>query len=381
MLARGGLVTLALVASFALPSAAQAAAPVLTVDLSSHYMEASWTLETPHTASYAIEIATSPDVIPEGQPFAGEFLEENTVEFLPLGSSQLSVTSEQFLYSGTYYVHVGARDPSCTLAPAACIAWSDVQEIVLPPDPPTPPDLISVGYSGGSLTASWTLEPWMGAFLLEVATNDQVYPVGDPLEGAFLDEYYVGAVALAGQQTELLSGFSLDPGTYYVHVAAFDPSTCSPIPSCLKFSNVRSVTVTAPPPPAPPGPTGGSSAPAAKSSTPADRSTAFSSLKAASKQDIDKLFVQATMGETGTLSASGTVNVPGASKVFKFKTASASASAGKSVRLKLKLSKKSLRAVKRALKRKKKLKARIRITARDGAGNTKVEKRTIALRP
>jgi hypothetical protein len=37
--------------------------------------------------------------------------------------------------------------------------------------------------------------------------------------------------------------------------------------------------------------------------------------------------------------------------------------------------------VKRALKRKKKIKAKITITAKDNAGNAKVEKRTIALKP
>ena len=46
-----------------------------------------------------------------------------------------------------------------------------------------------------------------------------------------------------------------------------------------------------------------------------------------------------------------------------------------------KLSSKSLKAIKRALKRRKTVKALITLTAKDQSGNTTVQKRTIRLRP
>jgi peptidoglycan/xylan/chitin deacetylase (PgdA/CDA1 family) len=126
-------------------------------------------------------------------------------------------------------------------------------------------------------------------------------------------------------------------------------------------------------PPAPPTP------PAPK--VVADKVTAFASLSVKSRQDVDKLFVTASMAEAGTLSAAGSVNVPGASKVHRFKKVSAKAVPGTVVKLRLRLSKKSLKAVKRALRHHRKLKAKIRITARDAAGNSKSAKRSVRLKP
>jgi hypothetical protein len=50
------------------------------------------------------------------------------------------------------------------------------------------------------------------------------------------------------------------------------------------------------------------------------------------------------------------------------------------VTVKLKLAKQVLKAAKKALKRKKKVKASLTITARDAAGNTKIEKRAVKLK-
>jgi peptidoglycan/xylan/chitin deacetylase (PgdA/CDA1 family) len=113
---------------------------------------------------------------------------------------------------------------------------------------------------------------------------------------------------------------------------------------------------------------------------PADKATAFSSIKASKRQDIDKLFVRAAMIEPGTLSASATVNVSGASRVFKFKRVSKSVTANKAVKLRLRLSKKGLRVAKRALRRGKRLSAKIRVTAKDSAGNSRTAKRSVRLR-
>jgi hypothetical protein len=75
------------------------------------------------------------------------------------------------------------------------------------------------------------------------------------------------------------------------------------------------------------------------------------------------------------------VNVPGASKVYRFKSVKRSVGANKPTKIRLKLASKSLRPVKRALKRKKRLKARITVTARDAAANASKKQTTIKLRP
>jgi plastocyanin len=105
-----------------------------------------------------------------------------------------------------------------------------------------------------------------------------------------------------------------------------------------------------------------------------------SSLISASKQDVDKLSVRASMNEAGTLTATGTVNVGGAAKAYNLKRASRTVAAGQSVKLRLKLSKKALRAVKRAIRHKRKARAKVTLTALDTTGHKTVRKQTIRLK-
>ena len=80
-------------------------------------------------------------------------------------------------------------------------------------------------------------------------------------------------------------------------------------------------------------------------------------------------------------SASGTVSVPGASKVYRLKSiANRFVARGTRATLKLKVPKAALKAIKRALRGRKKVKASIKLTARDGAGNLTTGKRTIKLK-
>jgi plastocyanin len=106
----------------------------------------------------------------------------------------------------------------------------------------------------------------------------------------------------------------------------------------------------------------------------------ISSLIGSSKQRVGKLYVRASMNEPGTLTATGTVGVPGgAAKVFRFKAVSRQVSANVPVRLRLKLPRRALKAVKRALARRKKLRAIITLTAKDATGHQAVRKQTIRL--
>jgi hypothetical protein len=236
----------------------------------------------------------------------------------------------------------------------------------------SPPTLTAAGQSARHLTASWTLPPGMANDFIEAATNP-----GTDADGYFLAPIYQDVL---GDATTYLSPVQLPPGTYYVHVAAYDPNNCvdPTAPECIDEFSSPPVAVTFPPDPpapAPPPP------PRPPPPPPPDTVTTFSALSAPSRQKVAKLYVLAGMGERGTLTARGSVSVPGASKVYKFKTVSANAVPGASVRLKLKLPAKALKAVKKALKRHKKLKAKLTIVAKDLAGNAKTEKRTIALKP
>ena len=78
-------------------------------------------------------------------------------------------------------------------------------------------------------------------------------------------------------------------------------------------------------------------------------------------------------------SATGSINVPGASKVFKLGKATRSAKANKATTLKLKLAKKARAAIKRALKRGKSLRAKVKLTVKDGSGS-KTSSQTVRLK-
>jgi hypothetical protein len=109
----------------------------------------------------------------------------------------------------------------------------------------------------------------------------------------------------------------------------------------------------------------------------ADKLVRFAAIRVRSVQDVDKLHVRAAMMEAGTLGARGTVKK---GKRYQLKKVSKRAVLGKLVKLRLRLSKKGLRAAKRALARGKRVRANVKITARDAAGNLAVAKRTIRLK-
>ena len=80
-------------------------------------------------------------------------------------------------------------------------------------------------------------------------------------------------------------------------------------------------------------------------------------------------------------SASGTVSVPAASKVYRLKAIrNRFVARGTKPTLKLGVPKAALKAIKRSLRGGKKVKASIKLTARDGAGNLTTGKRTVKLK-
>jgi Tol biopolymer transport system component len=88
-------------------------------------------------------------------------------------------------------------------------------------------------------------------------------------------------------------------------------------------------------------------------------------------QDVDRLFMLATLHDDGTLIVSGSVAVKvrgKASRVYRFRGFSGKVPAHREYRVKLKLSKSKLRVVKRALKRHRRLTAKIVGQAQSAAG-------------
>jgi hypothetical protein len=221
----------------------------------------------------------------------------------------------------------------------------------------TPPTLLSVGRDGGQITARWVLPPGMAMDFIEAANAPAVTPDGGdfPLANTVLAE------SLGDFQTSYISSVAISEGIYYVHASAFDTKKCvtGDEPNCVdEWSNILTVSV-------PPG---------------VDKSTNFSFLDARTPQRIGKLYIEATMGEPGTITAGATVRVSNASKVYKFKTVSAKALPGVKKKLRLVLPKKALKVIRRALKRHRKLKAKVTATAKDNSGNTRSEKGTIRLK-
>ena len=80
-----------------------------------------------------------------------------------------------------------------------------------------PPSLVSVGHQSRHPTATWTLPPGVQARVIEIATSTQA-----ATDGSFFNENVKAFDTLEPTQTSWVSGYQLDPGTYYVHVAGLD---------------------------------------------------------------------------------------------------------------------------------------------------------------
>jgi hypothetical protein len=111
----------------------------------------------------------------------------------------------------------------------------------------------------------------------------------------------------------------------------------------------------------------------------ADTTAPSARLGGKARQDVDKVTITVELSEAAALTVSGTVNVPGAARTLRFRTVRRQAQAGQRVTVKLKLSRKARGAVKAALRRGRRIKASVKVSARDSAGNTTTRRRSIRL--
>ena len=113
-----------------------------------------------------------------------------------------------------------------------------------------PPNLTSVGQSSRRLTASWTLPSGMSSIAIEAATS----PATDA-EGFFTQGVVISDQELSSSATSYQSGAQLPPGTYYVHVGAYNPAApncADPYSVACTWEFSATSTVTIPADPAPP---------------------------------------------------------------------------------------------------------------------------------
>jgi plastocyanin len=92
------------------------------------------------------------------------------------------------------------------------------------------------------------------------------------------------------------------------------------------------------------------------------------------------LIVSVRVDEQSTVTAKARITVSGASRVLKLRTVKRRLDAGERKKLNLRLSRKTRAAVTSALSRRSRLKAKLTVSAKDAAGNTRTRKRSLTVK-
>jgi hypothetical protein len=225
-----------------------------------------------------------------------------------------------------------------------------------------PPTITALGQSSRRLTASWTLPTGMSSIAIEAATS----PATDA-DGFFTQGVAISDQELSSGATSYQSPSQLAPGTYYVHVAAYNPAApncADPYAAACVWEFSSTSTVTVPADPTPPGP--GPSNPGGGNGKVVNLTVGAASTQRALKAKA--ILVRATCDQACSVTASGTLTVPGASKAYRLRSVKRSLTAGKRVTLRLKLSTKVIRTARRALRKRKRVRATVRLTAQNSSG-------------
>lgn len=328
---------------------ASGAATIASVTADNHLVTANWSLPGGEEV-FRVDLASN-----------SGFPEDDGQSELPDPAAE-SVTFRFPVAGGTYY----ARVLTCTTAGPGCpTIESNIVAVSVPSDAAT---LQSVSLTGGVFSASWTLPDGVDPLGIEIASFPERSIRG--FTAVVFDD-----LLLPGE-TSYATPLSLSPGVYYVHIETTPtPETCyTVVNSCaFEYSNIGAFRVSSPLP-------GGGSGTPGTNKTAADKTVALGAVTAAARQDVDKLSLTLNLGEAAKVKLSGSVNVPGASKVYRFKTVNKAVGAGKQTKLSLKLSSTAKRAVKRALRRKKRLKAKLTLVVTDNAGNAQTKKYSVRLK-
>jgi hypothetical protein len=104
-------------------------------------------------------------------------------------------------------------------------------------------------------------------------------------------------------------------------------------------------------------------------------------LRIARRQDVDNLRVVARLAEAGTVTARARVRLRGgAARLIASRRATVQAEANRTYRLRLRLPRAAVRRIKRALRRGVRVRAKVTLTIRDAAGNSRTKQRRVRLR-
>jgi hypothetical protein len=118
------------------PTAAAAAPILLSVGDISRHPTATWSLPS-GVESRVAEVATSPQTSSDGY-----FFNENVKAFDTLEPTQTSWAYNSQLDPGTYYVHIGGFDTTCSSCPIR--EWSEIKTLIIAAPPPPPPPIRKV---------------------------------------------------------------------------------------------------------------------------------------------------------------------------------------------------------------------------------------------
>jgi streptogramin lyase len=152
-------------------------------------------------------------------------------------------------------------------------------------------------------------------------------------------------------------------------------------PAARTFTVNRDVPTTPPPPNPAPSPFIQVLPGVLQPSAAGDRTPPVVRLSGKSKQKAGgrvSVYVTCT-SEACTTSASGTIRVPSASKVYRIGTPAVQANQGARVRLKLAVPRKAQKLIKKALRRHRTVRAKVTVTVKDAAGNAAIHRRVIKL--
>jgi hypothetical protein len=119
---------------------------------------------------------------------------------------------------------------ACLLAALACAGIASA----------APPALLSAGQTAGKAFATWTFPVGGQTLVVEVASSS----LRDD-DGYFLSQNVVDSQVFWDGTASWKSDLVLDPGTYYLHVSAWD-KTCTDACPFVEWSAVKSFTVTSP---------------------------------------------------------------------------------------------------------------------------------------
>jgi hypothetical protein len=232
-----------------------------------------------------------------------------------------------------------------------------------------PAKLLEAGASDGHVTARWSLPDGVRSQFVEVANNPNTNRFGyfqNPARGGPIT--VVSFNVVDDNQLSFTDKVKLPLGTYWVHIASNDTLCADSCPS-IEFSSTFEVQITAA------GKGSGKNIGGGSDSKPPVQTVSYKRV-----QRLKRLYVTSKISEDGTVRASGSVGVPGTSRLIRFKAVSRSAKANQKVKLRLRLSKANLRAAKRALRHGRRLRANITVTGLDAAGYSTTKKVRIRLR-